>query len=99
MCFPTWFATRTVARSFGVEGKDERITVVQGPKFPVAVVYVPQGESYLCFEPMAASINAMNPSPDGTFPPIQSAPLDGTWRESFWIKFSSKHLNSCIAHE
>jgi len=75
---------------FWVEGKNERITVIQGPKYPVSVVYAPKGENYICFEPMAATINAMNPTKDGSPTPLQRIAPGGKWQESFWIKFSTK---------
>jgi aldose 1-epimerase len=75
--------------AFWIEGKNERITVVQGPRYPVSVIYVPRGEDYICIEPMTATINALNPGPHGRQEPVQTVAPGGTWQESFWIKFST----------
>jgi aldose 1-epimerase len=78
---------------FWVEGKNERITITQGPKYPVSVIYAPKGQNFICFEPMAATINAMNPGKNGLLPPVQSIAPGGKWQESFWIRFSSNQNN------
>jgi aldose 1-epimerase len=72
---------------FRIEGARERISVIQGPKFPAAVIYAPRGESYICIEPMTATIDALNPAPEGRRPPAQSVAPGGEWRESFWIRY------------
>ena len=71
---------------FWVQGKRERISVLYGPKYPVAVVYAPPGRDFICFEPMAAVTNAMNLAQEGKYPELQSIPAGGEWRESFWVK-------------
>ena len=71
---------------FWVEGAKERITVVYGPKYPVAVVYAPPGRGFICFEPMAAITNAFNLAHSGIYRDLQSIPPGGHWKESFWIK-------------
>jgi len=70
---------------FWVEGKKERIMVVYGPHYQVAVAYAPPGRDFICFEPMAAITNAFNLAHEGTYKDLQSVPVGGTWRESFWI--------------
>ncbi|HXB75212.1 MAG TPA: aldose 1-epimerase [Candidatus Acidoferrales bacterium] len=71
---------------FWVAGRKQRLTVVYGPKYPVAVVYAPQGQEFICFEPMAAVTNAFNLAHAGLFPDLQTVPPGGEWRESFWIE-------------
>ena len=39
---------------FAVQGAKERIAVMYGPKYPVAVVYSPTDRDFICFEPMSA---------------------------------------------
>jgi aldose 1-epimerase len=73
-----------VAR-FWVEGKGQRITVAYGPKYPVAVVYAPQGRDFICFEPMAAVTNAFNLAHTGTYKELQTIEPGGQWRETFSI--------------
>lgn len=78
---------------FWVEGGNQRVTLIQGPQYPTCVVYAPPVANFICFEPMAATINALNPLPDGTRHEVADIPPGGTWRESFWIRFSPGHSN------
>ncbi len=71
---------------FSMQGKSEKITVVYGPKYPVAVVYAPQGKNFLCFEPMAGLTNAMNLKQQGLYSELQSIEPDGEWHETFSIQ-------------
>jgi aldose 1-epimerase len=70
---------------FSVEGKKEKISVLYGPKYPVAVVYAPAGRDFICFEPMSGPTNAFNLHHAGKYPELQTIPPGGSWRESFWI--------------
>ena len=71
---------------FWVQGKRERISVIYGPKYTVAVVYAPAGRDFLCFEPMSAITNAFNLAHAGLYSELQSIPPGGSWQESYWIK-------------
>lgn len=71
---------------FWVQGKRERISVIFGPKYTVAVAWAPVGRDFLCFEPMSAITNAFNLAQAGRYPELQSIPPGGSWRESHWIK-------------
>jgi len=73
---------------FSVAGNREKISVVYGPKYTVAVVYAPPGRNFICFEPMAAITNAFNLAHAGTYKQLQFVPAGGEWRESFWIETS-----------
>jgi aldose 1-epimerase len=44
---------------FALEGGGRRIEVAFGEGYPVAQVYAPPGEEYVCFEPMTAPTNAL----------------------------------------
>ena len=70
---------------FSVEGKREKISVIYGPKYTVAVVYAPAGRNFICFEPMAAITNAFNLAHAGVYKELQTVPADNSWRESFWV--------------
>ncbi len=70
---------------FWVQGKQQKVSVIYGPKYPVAVVYAPPGRNFICFEPMTGVTNAFNLAQQGKFP-LQSVPAGGSWRESFWIR-------------
>ncbi len=71
--------------AFSVTGKREKLSVVYGPKYNVAVVYAPPGREFICFEPMAAVTNAFNLAHAGAYKELQSIPPRQTWRESFWV--------------
>lgn len=70
---------------FSVQGAAEKITVVYGPKYPVAVVYAPPGKNFICFEPMAGLTNAMNLHHEGKYNGLQTVAPGAEWRESFHI--------------
>lgn len=71
--------------NFFVQGKNEKIFVLYGPKYTVAVVYAPKGRDFICFEPMSAVTNGFNLAHSGAYKELQSIPAGGTWRESFWV--------------
>ncbi len=70
---------------FRVEGEHEKISVIYGPKYTVAVVYAPSGRDFICFEPMSAVTNAFNLAHAGIYKELQSVPPGGVWRESYWV--------------
>jgi len=70
---------------FWVESGIRKISVLYGPKYTVAIVYAPPGKDFICFEPMSAITNAFNLAHAGVYKELQSIPVGGTWRESFWI--------------
>jgi len=72
--------------TFYVEGKRQKISVIYGPKYPVAVIYAPPGREFICFEPMTGVTNAFNLAQAGKYDELQSVPPGKTWRESYWIK-------------
>ena len=71
---------------FSVTGNREKLSVIYGPKYTVAVVYAPPGKDFICFEPMAAITNAFNLAHAGIYKELQSVEPGGEWRESFWIQ-------------
>lgn len=75
---------------FSVQGKQEKVSVIYGEKYPVAVVYAPKGANrdFICFEPMTGVTNAMNLAQQGKYKELQSIPAGGIWKESFWVKAS-----------
>ena len=68
-----------------VESGSRKISLIYGPKYTVAIVYAPPGKDFICFEPMSAITNAFNLAHAGAYKELQSIPVGGTWRESFWI--------------
>jgi aldose 1-epimerase len=71
---------------FWVQGKSEKVSVIYGPKYTVAVVYAPSGRSFICFEPMSGPTNAFNLAHTGAYKELQTIPPGGKWRESFWVQ-------------
>jgi aldose 1-epimerase len=70
---------------FSVTGKVQKLEVLFGPKYPVAVVYAPPGGGFICFEPMAGPTNGFNLGHERKFP-LQHVPPGAQWRESFWVQ-------------
>lgn len=79
------FGGLTPNAEFRVQGDKERISVIYGPKYTVAVVYAPAGRNFICFEPMSAVTNAFNLAHAGLYTELQTVPPGGVWRESYWI--------------
>lgn len=73
---------------FWVESGAQRISVVYGPKYKVAVIYAPAGKDYICFEPMTAITNAFNLTHEGKYSELDYIAPRTKWAESFWIKTS-----------
>lgn len=70
---------------FWVLGRKQKISVLFGPKFDVAIVFAPPGRDFICFEPMVGITNAFNLAHAGLYKELQSIPPRGIWKESFWI--------------
>jgi aldose 1-epimerase len=71
--------------TFSVEGAREKISVIYGPKYTVAVVYAPPGRPFICFEPMSTITDGFNLAQAGVYKELQSIPPGDVWRESFRI--------------
>lgn len=71
---------------FGVTGTKQRISVLYGEQYPVAVVYAPPGRDFICFEPMSGPTNAFNLNHAGKYPDLQTIQPRGKWVGSFWIR-------------
>lgn len=71
--------------TFSVKGANQKISVIYGPKYPVAVVYAPKGRDFICFEPMAGVTNVFNLAQKGAFP-VQTVAPGAVWKESYWIR-------------
>jgi aldose 1-epimerase len=71
---------------FSVRGVKQQISVLYGPKYPIAVVYAPAGRDFICFEPMSGPTNAFNLHHAGKYNDLQTIAPRGVWQESFWIQ-------------
>lgn len=70
---------------FWVQGSKQKISVLYGEKYPVAVVYAPRGRDFICFEPMSGPTNAFNLVHAGIYEELQTMAPGGVWKESYWI--------------
>jgi aldose 1-epimerase len=71
---------------FYVEGNQKKIEVTFGPKYPVAIIYAPPGENFICFEPMSAITNGINLAHEGKYPGLQTVAPGEQWTESFRVR-------------
>jgi len=74
---------------FSVSGQGRKLSVTYGQRYPVAVVYAPPGQPFICFEPMTGVTNQLNLAAEGKYPALPTAPSRGVWRESYWIHIES----------
>jgi len=71
--------------TFSLLGKQQKVSVHFGPKYPVGLVYATGRSSSVAIEPMAALTNAFNFEHEGGYSELQWVEPGGEWRESFWI--------------
>jgi aldose 1-epimerase len=75
-------------------GKRQRLDVVLGPNYRAVVIYAPKpaagqdaaARNFICIEPVAAIINALNLAHQGIYKELQSIAPGGVWQESFWVR-------------
>jgi aldose 1-epimerase len=70
---------------FWVQGKEQRIKIIYGPKYDVAIVFAPPGRDFICFEPMVGLTNVFNLSEAGIYKGLQSVAPGAAWAERFWV--------------
>ena len=81
-----------------LRGRSQRLDVVLGPNYRAVVIYAPRPASslagdvaarnFVCIEPVAGIINALNLAHKGLYQDLQTIPPGEIWRESFWIRAS-----------
>jgi aldose 1-epimerase len=76
---------------FSIVSGENRIELLFGPGYPVAVVWLPASPpgrawDFICVEPMASITNAANLNHAGKYPELQTVPAGGEWSGSFWIR-------------
>ena len=77
-----------------LKGRAQRLDVVLGTNYRAVVIYAPKpapgqdamSRNFICIEPVAAIINALNLAHKGVYKELQSIPPGGVWQESFWIR-------------
>ena len=80
--------------TMSLKGRAQQLEVVLGPNYRAVVIYAPKpapgqdaaSRNFVCIEPVAAIINALNLAHKGVYKELQSIPPDGVWQESFWIR-------------
>lgn len=70
---------------FSLLGKQQKITVIFGPKYPVGLVYATGKSTTVAIEPMASLTNGFNFEHEGKYSELQWIEPAQEWRESFWI--------------
>ena len=79
--------------TMSLKGKAQQLDVVLGANYRAVVIYAPkpaQGQdaatrNFVCIEPVAGIINALNLAHKGVYKELQMIAPGGTWRESFWL--------------
>jgi aldose 1-epimerase len=80
--------------TMSLRGKGQRLDVVLGANYRAVVIYAPKAapgqdpaaRNFVCIEPVAGIINALNLAHKGLYTDLQSIPPGGVWRESFWVR-------------
>ena len=80
--------------TMSLRGKTQRLEVVLGANYRAVVIYAPKpapgqdaaARNFVCIEPVAGIINALNLAHKGVYKELQSIPPAGVWQESFWIR-------------
>jgi aldose 1-epimerase len=80
--------------TMSLQGKAQRLDVVLGTNYRAVVVYAPKpapgqepaARNFVCIEPVAGIINALNLAHKGVYKELQSITPGGVWQESFWIR-------------
>jgi aldose 1-epimerase len=74
--------------TFAVIGTSQRLDIALGPNYRAVTIWSPKDRPFVCIEPTAGIINALNLAARGLYRDLQSVAPGGTWRERFWIKAS-----------
>jgi aldose 1-epimerase len=69
-----------------VSGRSQRLEIGLGANYRAVTIWSPKDRPFICVEPTAGIINALNLAARGLYKELQSVPPGGTWRERFWVK-------------
>jgi len=69
-----------------VTGKSQRLDVIVGPNYRAVTIWSPKDRPFVCIEPTAGIIDALNLSARGLYKELQYVAPGGTWRERFWVR-------------
>jgi aldose 1-epimerase len=71
--------------TIAIRGNSQRLEIGLGPNYRAVTIWSPKDRPFICIEPTAGIINALNLAARGLYKESQSVPPGGTWRERFWI--------------
>jgi aldose 1-epimerase len=79
--------------TMSLRGRTQQLDVALGANYRAVVIYAPKpapgqdpaARNFVCIEPVAGIINALNLAHKGVYKELQSVSPGGTWQESFWI--------------
>ena len=74
--------------TISVAGKSQRLDIGVGPNYRAVTIWSPKDRRFICVEPTAGIIDALNLAARGLYQELQSVMPGGTWRERFWIRAS-----------
>jgi len=80
--------------TMSLRGKAQQLDVMLGANYRAVVIYAPKpaagqdaaARNFVCIEPVAGIINALNLAHKGMYKELQSVPPGGVWRERFMIR-------------
>jgi aldose 1-epimerase len=74
--------------TISVTGKAQRLDIVLDPNYRAVTLWSPKDRPFICVEPTAGIIDALNLAARGRYDDLQSVAPGGTWRAGFWIRAS-----------
>jgi len=74
--------------TISVAGKSQRLEIRVGPNYRAVTIWSPKDRRFICVEPTAGIIDALNLAARGLYQELQSVAPGGTWRERFWVRAS-----------
>ena len=68
-----------------IKGQTQKVDVVYGPEYDVAVVYAPLDKDLICIEPQTGPTNCFNLNHEGKYPGLIVLEPGKSFKASFWI--------------
>ena len=72
--------------TISVIGRSQRLDIGFGPNYRAVTIWSPKDRPFICVEPTAGIINALNLAARGLYKDLQSLAPGSTWHERFWIR-------------
>lgn len=87
--------------AMSLKGESQQLDILVGPNYRALVIYAPKpsaaqgpggsagsNRNFVCLEPVAGIINALNLAHRGQYHELQTIAPSGSWQESFWVRAS-----------